>query len=176
MKNFWKITLLISLFLPSCRWFMESSTSYSIGAGFKVPPGSPTFQRGYRDGCSQIFYSRGNMFYRWRHGYNYDPKLNRNAEYRFGYKRGISFCFNFIVSGVTSPDRMIFPDKTLGASMAAMSYNETGLFGGVEAVPVPSIGGGFNDMFGVWAGSSTTSALGANPLWAGGSKGQFFGQ
>ncbi len=116
------------------------------------------------------------MFYRWRHGYNYNPKLNKNIEYRFGYKRGISFCFNYIVSGVTSPDRMIFTNPGLGAEMAAKSYNDTGLFGGVEAVPTSGIGGGFNDIFGVWAGGATTSALGANPIWAGNSKGQFFGQ
>jgi len=167
--------LIILLFITSCRWVSDASTSYAIGTGFKVPPGSPVFQQGFKDGCSQIFYSRGNMFYRWRHKYNYNTKLNGNSEYRFGYTRGKSFCFNYIVGGVSSFDRMLFPHKD---PIVAQDYNTTvdGMFGGVDS-PIPAAdNGGLNGLFDMWAGSGSTSALGANPLWAGGSSGQFFGQ
>jgi hypothetical protein len=37
-------------------------------------------------------------------------------------------------------------------------------------------GGGFDGIFGVLSGGEGGGALSANPLWAGGSHGQFFGQ
>ena len=109
------------------------------------------------------------------HKYNYNTKLNGNSEYRFGYTRGKSFCFNYIVGGVSSFDRMLFPHKD---PIVAQDYNTTvdGMFGGVDS-PIPAAdNGGLNGLFDMWAGSGSTSALGANPLWAGGSSGQFFGQ
>ncbi len=166
------ITLL--LFISCCRWLENASTPYTIGAGFKVPPGTPAFQQGYRDGCSQIFYSRGNSFYRWRHKYQYNPKMNGNSEYRFGYKRGGSFCFNFITPGVTAPDRYIFPNKD---PILAMDYNKTGFFEGPLDAFIPQAEwGGLDGVYKVWSGSGGDSVFGANPLWAGGSSGQFFGQ
>ncbi len=146
-----------------------------MGVSFKIPEGTPAFKRGYRDGCSQILYSRGNMFYRFKHRYHYDTKMNGNAEYRFGYKRGISYCFNSITPGVTSPDRMLFQHKD---PILAMDYNNTagGMFDGVDPFIPAADFGGLDGVFKVWSGSGSNSALSANPLWAGGSSGQFFGQ
>lgn len=152
-----------------------------MGAGFKVPAGTPVFQQGFRDGCSQLFYSRGNGYYRWKHNYNYDLKMMRNNEYALGHKRGISFCFNFIVPGVTAADRMLFPNfpRAGGGSdnFLAMSYENTGAFdnNGLSIFDIES-GGGLNEAFRVFSGSGTSSAFGANPFWAGGSSGQIFGQ
>ncbi len=171
-----KILLIIfTIFiLSSCKLFTEATTPYTFMSSFKVPDGSPSFKQGYRDGCSFLFYARGNGYYRALHKYKYNPKLNGNPEYRFGYKRGASYCFNYIVSGVKSFDRFLFPDDN---SIIAGSINDTEAFGNGLDAPIPQAGGGGIDgIFGMWAGSGKTSAFGSDPLWSGGSKGQFFGQ
>ncbi len=168
------ITVLLAI--SSCKWFSGASWPYMSGVSFDIPEdASPTFKKGYRDGCSQILYSRGNMFYRFKHQYQYDVKMNNNPEYRLGYKRGISFCFNSITPGVYSFDRMLFFHKD---PLLAGNYNDTGggLFGGVES-PVPAAEwGGLDGVVRGWSGTGGNSSMGANPLWAGGSSGQFFGQ
>lgn len=174
--------IIIALFsLTSCRWFTEGFGSpFIANAGFKIPPGSPAFQAGFKDGCNQIFYSRGNSFYRAMHRYHYDTKMSGNKEYRFGYKRGISFCFNTVISGSAGPvgaaDKYLFPAGD-PAGMTAMNYNNTvgGMFDGLGGPINPGLGS-LDAQYDLLAGSGSSSAFGANPLWAGGSSGQFFGQ
>lgn len=167
------LILLTVLSLSSCRWFTDGGTPYTFMSKFKVPQGTPAFQQGYRDGCSFLFYARGNGYYRFMHKYKYDPKMNGNPEYRLGYKRGISFCFNFIVPGVKSIDKYIIPYDN---AILAKDYNDTGFFEkGVDAF-IPQSEGGLDAVFGIWSGRGKSSVFGADPLWAGGSKGQFFGQ
>lgn len=170
-----KILIIILIFsISSCRWFKEATLPYTFASKFKVPPGTPAFRQGYKDGCSFLFYARGNGFYRFMHKYKYDPKMNGNPEYRFGYKRGISFCFNFIVPGVKSADRYIIP---YDVAITAGDINKVGFFeSGVDAFIPQAPGGGLDGVFQTWSGSGGNSVFGANPLWAGGSKGQFFGQ
>lgn len=171
MRIIFIITLL--LFFSSCKWFDAASTPYTKFANFKVPKGTPAFRQGYRDGCSTLFYARGNAFYRWKHAYRYNPKMHHNPEYRFGYKRGMSYCFNTIVPGVTSWDRHILYYKD--DSMMAKNYNKTGMFsnGGLGA---PGESSGLSNVLKTFWGTGENSVMGGNILWAGGSKGQFFGQ
>ncbi len=170
-----KVVFIITalLLFSSCRWIEGMDTPYTMFANFEVPEGTPVFKQGYRDGCSTLFYARGNAFYRWKHEYRYNPKMHQNPEYRFGYKRGMSYCFNTIVPGVTSWDRhlMYYKDD----SMMAKNYNDTGMFGGALGVPGETSNGLSNVLQAFW-GTGENSVMGGNILWAGGSKGQFFGQ
>lgn len=187
LKKFFLIFIFV--FFTSCRWFLDATSPFIMGGGFKVPPGTPAFQQGYRHGCSQIFYSRGNYFYRWRYKYEYDPKMNGNPEYRFGYARGRAYCFQYIINPASaatgSSDMYLFPHKEdsgfIGGGFGAMDYNTTvsGMFGGLGTPINVNPGNGFDAIFDVLqkggSGSGKT-AFGADPFWAGGSSGQFFGQ
>lgn len=176
MKIFKSLTavLLASFVLSSCSWIKAMETPYTMGAGFKVPDGTPVFKQGYKDGCSTLFYARGNGYYRSKHKYHYNPKMHHNSEYRFGYKRGMSYCFNTIVPGVTSWDRHLFYYKD--DSMMAKSINDTGLFSSGLSIAGESSGGGLSNVLTAFWGTGENSVMGGNILWAGGSKGQFFGQ
>lgn len=191
--NFWKIFLLLILILPSgCRWFTDAALPYMAWTKLPIPPGTPAFQLGYKHGCEQIVYSRGNMFYRSRYNYHYDPKMNGSPEYRFGYARGKSFCFNYVISPASgphaAPDRFLFPYKEAngfisGGIVADSWENTTGpananMFSGVGAPIQVNPGNGLDALFTMWTSAERggKSALGADPFWAGGSSGQFFGQ
>jgi hypothetical protein len=180
MKNLTKFLLLVLLLQSTtCRWISGTSTSYFFGANFKIPPGTPVFQQGFKDGCSSILFARGNGFYRSRNDYHFDTKLSANTEYRFGHSRGQSWCFQNIIGAVplSSFDRYILPFGNNSAlDMTAGNVNDAwgGMFGG-SGKPIEN-GNGFDSIFGVWSGGEGGGALSTNPLWAGGSKGQFFGQ
>lgn len=56
-----------------------------------VPPGTPTFQAGYKDGCRSAWADVGVR------GYNdrvEDEKMKANAEYQAGWGRGYGECFS----------------------------------------------------------------------------------
>lgn len=170
--------LILLLFSTNCRMF-KAMAKGPMTAWTKITPpdGTPAFQAGFRDGCQQMLYARGNGFYRWRYKYRYNPRMKGNQQYRAGQRRGASTCFNFVTPGVYSPDRYIFRHK-IAAGFMAKDYNSAtgGLFGGLDS-PIPkAASGGLNGVFQVWGGSGSDSVFGANVLWAGGSKGQFFGQ
>lgn len=177
MKNIF--LLIIILFLNSCEWFRKAGQPVFAWTNLHVPEGTPVFKQGWTDGCSSSIYARGNMWFRMRYGYKYDPKLISNSEYRFGHQRGYTFCFLYALqfeSGAnTSWDRYILPDgnsdeftaKDIGSAWG-------GFFGGIAA-PIQPGGGGLDGLFDVWTAGGQ-GALSGNPLWAGGSKGQFFGQ
>jgi hypothetical protein len=185
MKNFFRILLiLLSLQLCGCRYFKMMGLPYFRGLDFKVPEGTPTFQQGYKDGCSTILFARGNGMYRDRYEYRYDPKLIGNPEYRFGHSRGQSWCFQNIIgpNPLSSPDRFLMPygnNTVFDMKAGDMGSNWSGFFGGSADTWGDSVssGSGLNGMFGVWGGGGGQgSVFTANPLWAGGSSGQFFGQ
>jgi hypothetical protein len=169
------LILLTFFLLSSCRLFSDAQKPFVSGMKIEAPPGSPIFQQGFLDGCSFILYARGNLFYRFFFKYQYNPKLASNSEYTFGYRRGGSYCFNYIVTGVRSFDTMIFPFNN---PMLAQNYNSTGIVGEPALDPgIPlDTNGGIDGIFNMWSGGSGGGALTGNPLWAGGSKGQFFGQ
>lgn len=181
--------------LAGCKWITRASSPYFSMTNFKVPDGTPVFQKGFKDGCSTVLYSRGNVLYRNRYGYKYDPKLIGNSEYRFGHQRGYTWCFQHSLAATSGPvgswDRIIQPygyDRTFDARSVEAAYG--GMLSETEsAAPLSmtpgTFGGNLNDAtFGVWGGTGsggflTTGGGGvftANPLWAGGSKGQIFGQ
>lgn len=188
MKKY--LIILILIFINSCRWFEGADTTYFSMTNFKIPEGSPSFKKGYKDGCSTALYSRGNTFYRTKYKYSFDTKMIDNEEYRFAFARAYGYCFSRYVSstggGRGSFDRYLFPYKAAngfadtGFDMSARNWNSTwgtGTFQDIDNSPlggsiVPN--GGFNGIFDVWGRGS--GALSGDPLWSGGSKGQFFGQ
>ncbi|MDX2082916.1 MAG: hypothetical protein SFV53_02890 [Rickettsiales bacterium] len=196
IKKFYKIIFiaLLSFNASGCRWFTSASTTYYSWTNFKIPEGTPTFQQGFKDGCSSVLYARGNDFYHSRYKYRYDPTLIGNSEYRFGHQRGYGWCFQTILSAVTGPYGA--PDKFLSLYGNAAVFdpkpgtiNKTGLFGdtGNESAFSSSLttpGAGIDAMFGVFqkdngeggvGGGGSNTVFGGNPLWAGGSKGYFLG-
>lgn len=184
MKIFIRIIAIILLFnLPSCRWFTNAEMPLFGGSSIKIPKGTPTFKKGFRDGCSSVLYARGNLWYRTRYDYRYDVKLMGNPEYRFGHTRGYNWCFHNAVGPaglVGSPDRYLFIhgyDKTFNAGNVNDGWG--GMFGGGIAPLINVTGGGLNGVFDVLqkgGGGTGKTAFGTDPLWYGGSKGQFFGQ
>ncbi len=189
MVRFSKVTikniiLIVALTLTSCRWFKDADAPFLMGGYKSLPQGTPTFQQGYKDGCGTVSYARGNVFYKSIHKHNYNTKLIGNPEYRFGYSRGYTTCFQIVVSGFSGPQ----------ASFDAY-LNYGGMFDMSGGGNINNLWGGFFQN-GIWQGDATNSTvnlqsvvdiwqnaergggtvLGGNPLWAGGSSGQFFGQ
>ena len=181
------LLIFISFSFTSCTIFtIPFKSSFAPLSNFKVPPGTPAFKSGYKDGCSSVLYSRGNMFYRSRYEYRYDPNMIDNTEYKFGYSKGGNWCFTHIVG--------ISPDNTLGAADGFSSlspYGERpmfdtspnsidnawgGMFGSGLSSPIDtnSTPGGLNAIFDVYqkgisggeAGAGG-SVFGSNPLWSG---------
>lgn len=93
------IIIFIIFSITSCRWITSAGTSNIAFTNIKVPPGTPKFQKGYKDGCATLLYARGYGPYRARYDFSLDPKLLDDSEYMFGRKRGYSFCFNYVVGG-----------------------------------------------------------------------------
>lgn len=88
------ITLLLSL--SSCKWFTEAKLPQLAFTNIEIPPGTPNFQKGYKDGCSTALYARGYGPYRMRYKYALDASLIDDSEYIFGRKRGYNYCFVYI--------------------------------------------------------------------------------
>lgn len=170
------ISILVTI--TSCKWFKDAGTPYFSWTNFKVPDGTPAFQTGFKHGCSTVLYSRGNDFYRARYKYKYDPNMIGNTEYRFGHSRGYSWCFQQVLNGpVSSFDNYLVGsgyDKTFNTKDINEAWD--GFFKSSTLGSGPS-SEGLDGMMSVWQTGidGQTSALGGNPFWAGGAKGQFFG-
>ena len=82
------------------------------------------------------------------------------------------------MSGTGSWDRYLLPygnDSTMSA--ADMSSAWDGFFGSNAFATTQTTNNSLDGIFGIVGGSGgQTSVFTANPLWAGGSSGQFFGQ
>ena len=184
MKLIKFLLLILLLETTGCKWFQATWSPYFKWSNFKIPDGTPTFQKGFKDGCSTVLYARGNVWYRTRYDFRYDANLIGNPEYRFGHGRGYTWCFQQTIQSSTGPmggsfDKSLFPygyDKTFSADNINSAWD---MFGGLDAPIKVNPGNGFDAVFDVWqkGGSGTGgTVLGGNPLWAGGSAGQFFGQ
>lgn len=176
-----KITSLILFLiqLTSCQWFSTIGSPFYTMTNFKIPDGTPAFQQGFKDGCSTSTYARSNVLYRSRYGYRYDPKMIGNAEYRFGHSRGYTWCFQQSIAGATgalgSWDRYLHPygyDTTFSSGDINSAWG--GFFKGSGSLAQPA-GGDVGGFMGTLTNSSG-SVMNSNPLWAGGSSGQIFGQ
>lgn len=172
--------LILMLFLGSCRWITEAGTPYLTMTNYKVPDGTPTFKAGFSDGCETALYARGNMLYRNRYKYRYDPRMTGNSEYRFGHARGYSWCFQQILVGpVASFDKYLYYtgyDKTFNAGNVNDAWDGFFKDGPLKHGP-DGTNKGLNNMMSVWKNGTdgSSSAFGSHPLWAGGAEGQFFG-
>jgi hypothetical protein len=164
--------LLILLLFSGCRWFSGAETPYLAFASPKVPDGTPIFKKGYEDGCKTIIKNRATGFYRDIYSYNYDTALIDNPEYQFGFSRGWTNCFNWVVSGRHtlggSGDTYIYgnlgtgPNITKGDINSTINY-ETGSWKN----PFAS-GNGIDSMFDVIQKGNkggTGTALDGHPLW-----------
>lgn len=181
------LLILISFSFTSCKLLtIPFKSSFAPLSNFKVPPGTPAFKSGYKDGCSSVLYSRGNMFYRSRYEYRYDPNMIDNTEYQFGYSKGGNWCFSHIVG--ISPDNTLGPGDGLSSlypqganamfDMSPSSVDDAwgGMFGSGLSSPIDtnSTPGGLNAIFDVYqkgisggqAGAGD-SVFGSNPLWSG---------
>jgi len=179
MKNIF-LVILILLQLTSCKWFGKIGSPFYSMTNFKVPDGTPAFQQGFRDGCSTSTYARSNVLYRNRYGYKYDPKMIGNSEYRFGHSRGYAWCFQQSLSGSTGPvgswDKYLHPggyDSTFSSANIGSAWD--GFFGGHGGSLGHAAGGDVGGFMGTLTNSGG-SVMNSNPLWAGGSSGQIFGQ
>ncbi len=175
------LIVILLLQIASCRWIESAGPPALEWANLPTPDGTPLFKKGFRDGCSTAFYSRGNVYYRTKYGYRVDPILFRNGEYRFGHQRGYGYCFTLIAGGAgpnSSWDRYVSPygyDKTFNAKDIGEAWD--GFFGGgVGPFIQDNPGNGLDATVNVYSGGAGGGVFSANPLWAGGSKGQFFGQ
>ncbi len=143
------IIILILLFTSSCRWFADSKfTDHNLAfTNIRVPPGTPNFQKGYKDGCSTVLYSRGYGLYRTRYDYKFDPELIDDPEYFFGRKRGYNYCFGYITGGSGhfsgGWDRYLFAQGSTGFNMGKGNLNNTALGGGVLSDKISGGVGGF---------------------------------
>jgi hypothetical protein len=173
----------------SCKWFTGAKGPVFKWLSAKIPDGTPVFQEGFKDGCGSSSYNRGNMFYRTINKHNYNPKLIGNAEYRFGYSRGYTWCFQNALGGVGGPqasfDRYISPygnDAVFDTKVGDINNLWGGFFGpgggGIMSGDLTNSEVNFNSIVNIWqnAERGAGTVLGGNPLWAGGSSGQFFGQ
>ena len=174
--------IILVLQLSACEWFTSASSPFMSLASPNIPDGTPIFQKGFKDGCSSANYSRGNGFYRSINSGKYDPTMIGSSEYRFGHKRGYSWCFTQAASStsgaVGSWDRVISP-YGYNAGFSSKNINQAwgGMFSGTTGKAMgETVGGNVGGFMGVFSGSGDNSLFGANPLWAGGSKGQIFGQ
>ncbi len=180
MRNF---LLIIFLFLSGCKWFTGAATPYYMGFSFNVPDGTPSFKKGYADGCATILSSRGNSMMRQRYGgYHYDANMIGNPEYRFGYSRGWAWCFQTTIgpNNLVSPDRYLMPyGNNQVFDMSAGNINNLwgGMLNGSEGKAMgETISGGLDGVMGSVGAGGAGGVFSGNPLWAGGSSGQFFGQ
>jgi hypothetical protein len=172
---------IILLLLANCQMFSKGGMPTYSMMKFKIPDGTPTFRQGYKDGCGTALYARGNILYRSFYKYRFDPKLIGNSEYRLGHSRGYGFCFPTVANANTGPqssfDKFINP-YGYDAGFNAGNINDAwgGTFDGTMGTSVT--GNGFNGIFDVLqkggAGTGETT-FGGNPIWSGGSRGQFFG-
>lgn len=154
----YKLFLFLMLLASSC------SAPFYSGTNINVPDGTPSFKKGFTDGCSTLTYARGNLFYRMRYKNKatYNPKMIDNAEYNFGYTRGRSWCFHQVVSGKSGPKgsfmKYIQPDENEMIlpnffSQPSPAYDDNLKFGNASERTVEGLRGNasediFQDFFG----------------------------
>jgi hypothetical protein len=184
-----RLILLSSLlFLNACQWFSDAGLPLASGTSVEMPRGTPVFTQGWKDGCNTSSYTRGNVFYKTIYSHRYNTKLIDNPEYRFGYSRGYSTCFQIMVTGNSGPqasfDRYLLPygnNSVFEMSVGNINENWFGFFGsksGILAGDFTNSDVTLDSVVNIWQNAERGggTVFGSDPLWSGGSKGQIFGQ
>jgi hypothetical protein len=175
MKKIFYLTII--LVLSGCKMFSGASRYPIANMNYTVPDGTPIFQQGFRDGCENGLYTRGNGLYRTKYStYKYTPSLIDNPEYKFGYGRGYGWCFTLNTAGGHGggADAFIYGkgtpfDMGRGNIDGTLNY-ETGSWNN----PLNINSGGIN---GVWEAVQSPkgfSAFSSHPLYGSGNN-QIFG-
>ncbi len=157
----------------------SGATRYPLAnMNYTVPDGTPIFQQGFRDGCENGLYSRGNSLYRSKYSsYQYTPSLIDNPEYKFGYGRGYGWCFILNTTGGHSggADAFIYGkgtpfDMGRGNIDGTLNY-ETGSWKN----PLNVQGGGLDGVLQSTQSPKGFTAFGSHPLYGTPSSNQVFG-
>lgn len=156
---------------------------------YYVPEGTPIFQQGFKDGCENGLYSRGNGIYRTRYGgtYKYHPELIDNPEYQFGISRGYSYCFTYNTAGgmsasntgsgmsLGSSDAYIY-GKGVPFDMGRTNYDRTVNYEeGTWSNPFNVSGGGVDGVFGNITKPKGFGVFNSHPLYGTPNDQQIFG-
>jgi len=167
--------------LSGCEAIKNPELPNLAFTGYEVPEGTPIFQKGYRDGCENGLFSRGNNLYRARYGsggFRYDGDLIDNPEYRFGVSRGYGYCFTLFTAGGQSTggwDNYILPKGSqfdMGRKSIDGTVNyEVGHWKNAANVQY----GGLDAIFGVASKPKGFSVFGSHPLYGTDSGNQLFG-
>ena len=153
-----KILLLILILsqVTSCKWFTTAGMTGLAWGNFKVPKGSPSFQQGFKDGCSTASYARGNVWFRTRYNYRYDPKMIADTAYRLGHSRGYSWCFmqarQKTTGPNTSPDSVLLPfgrGAAIDTTPRDLGHAWGGFFDGLGGAPLNPTGSGLDGAFSI---------------------------
>lgn len=160
--------LIISILLTTsgCRWFADAKGLHNLAfTNIRVPEGTPNFQKGYKDGCATVLYSRTNALYRAKYEYRFDPELIDNKEYFFGRKRGYNYCFGYSTGGSghfgSGWDKYIYGQGT-PFDMGRGNINDT-IPQGKDTMPDNSGIGGFFQILTQSGGGNTV--LGGHPFY-----------
>jgi len=173
--------IILAINISGCRWFSGSGLSFVAFTDIRIPPGTPKFKKGFKDGCGSVLHSRGNIFYRSIYTHSFDPKLIDDSEYSFGYKRGYSYCFQrqfgifgggadqYLANppsftqgmGPGSIDLTVNPDGAARSPLGGAIVPDSGLDGVVGYTTTNKLG--------------NTGVFGAYPTWGSQTTGQNFG-
>ena len=170
------ILLISVLFVSSCGWMFSNDPGLGIFrspkfsfAQIKMPAGSPTFQKGYADGCATVLSSRGNWFYRSLYNkYQFDYEYLNDKEYKFGHARGYNFCFFSIVGPVGyfggGADLYIFGKNS---GLETNDLNDAWQQGNVDWFQdsFGDVGGGVGGSFKSFSEKGGKNILGSHPFW-----------
>jgi hypothetical protein len=93
-------SIILILTLSGCKLFSGSSRYVFANMNYAIPDGTPTFKQGWKDGCENGIFSRGNTLYRTKYsGFKYTTELIDNPEYKFAYGRAYGYCFTMNTAG-----------------------------------------------------------------------------
>ena len=173
------LLLILLLNLNNCRWITDYRTPFMMGFKISTPTGTPSFKKGFNDGCNTIIYGRSNVFYRMFHKHNIDPKLyGTDSAYTFGYKRGYGYCFqNRPYQFGGGVDTVISGNPPFTQGMGVPVGGIDSILGGSSSGNNWLDGGGsLDDMMGaVMKPGAPSGALGGAMMWNSNNSGSIFG-
>lgn len=87
------LAILITLSLSSCAQFLKPRP-FGIDHALEnqAPPGTPSFQQGWRDGCESGISAYGTMMYKATNHYTFDAAYLNDQEYYHGWELAFRHC------------------------------------------------------------------------------------